>query len=170
MSVRRPIVLLGRREETGISGDVAPGNTRLGVMLPYTPLHHLLFEKASYDALVMTSANLSEEPIVSRNRDAWPRLKGLANFFLLYNRKIQTRVDDSVVQSFEGREYPVRISCGFAPEPVDLAMPVQEVLACGGELKNTLCLTKDHYAILSQHIGDLENMETMESSGKHSAI
>ncbi len=162
LSVRRPIVLLARREGARISGDVAPGNTRLGVMLPYTPLHHLLFEKSSFNALVMTSANLSEEPIVSRNRDAWPRLKSLADFFLLHNRKIQTRVDDSVVQSFAGREYPVRRSRGFAPEPVDLAMPVQEVLACGGELKNTLCLTKDHYAILSQHIGDLENLETME--------
>ena len=132
-------------------------------MLPYTPLHHLLFEESpGYDALVMTSGNMSEEPIVSRNEDAWPRLKTLADHFLLHNREIQTRVDDSVVRSFEGREYPVRRSRGFAPEPIDLGMPVREILACGGELKNTLCLTKDHYAILSQHIGDLENLETME--------
>ena len=159
---RRPIVLMPRREGTDISQNVAPGNTRLGVMLPYTPLHHLLFENAPYDALVMTSGNLSEEPIVSRNEDAWPRLHSLADYFLLHNRKIQTRVDDSVVESFNGREYPVRRSRGFAPDPIDLSMPVAEVLACGGELKNTLCLTKDHYAILSQHIGDLENLETME--------
>ena len=159
---RRPIVLMPRRAGVAISENVAPGNTRLGVMLPYTPLHHLLFENADYDALVMTSGNLSEEPIVSRNEDAWPRLHRLADFFLLHNREIQTRVDDSVVESFEAREYPVRRSRGFAPEPVDLGMPVREILACGGELKNTLCLTKDHYAILSQHIGDLENLETME--------
>ncbi len=163
MSARRPIVLLPRREGAAVSGHVAPGNTRLGVMLPYTPLHHLLFEESpGFDALVMTSGNLSEEPIVSRNHEAGTRLKVLADHFLLHNREIQTRVDDSVVQSFEGREYPVRRSRGFAPEPVDLGMPVHEILACGGELKNTLCLTKDHYAILSQHIGDLENLETME--------
>jgi hydrogenase maturation protein HypF len=163
LSTRRPIVLLPRRESAGISGHVAPGNTRLGVMLPYTPLHHLLFAGSpGFDALVMTSGNLSEEPIVSRNHEASPRLKGLADHFLLHNREIQTRVDDSVVQCFEGREYPVRRSRGFAPEPVDLGMPVREILACGGELKNTLCLTKDHYGILSQHIGDLENLETME--------
>jgi hydrogenase maturation protein HypF len=183
-STRCPIVLLQRRrvgqailspagsveQETlslasraPISPHVAPGNTRLGVMLPYTPLHHLLFEDSpGFDALVMTSGNLSEEPIVSRNQEAWPRLNGLADHFLLHNRDIQTRVDDSVVQSFEGREYPVRRSRGFVPEPVDLRMPVREILACGGEMKNTLCLTKDHYAILSPHIGDLENLETME--------
>ena len=130
-------------------------------MLPYTPLHHLLFEDAGFDALVMTSGNLSEEPIVSRNQEL-PRLKRLAGHFLLHNREIHARADDSVVQSFEGREYPIRRSRGFVPEPVDLGMPVREILACGGELKNTLCLTKDHYAILSQHIGDLENLETME--------
>ena len=160
-SPRRPIVLLLRREGARISDDVAPGNARLGVMLPYTPLHHLLFENAGFDALVMTSGNLSEEPIVSRNQEV-PRLKGLADHFLLHNREIHARADDSVVQSFEGREYPIRRSRGFVPEPVDLGMPVREILACGGELKNTFCLTKDHYAILSQHIGDLENLETME--------
>jgi hydrogenase maturation protein HypF len=161
-SSRRPIVLLPGHDGTEISRYVAPGNTRLGVMLPYTPLHHLLFDgHARYDALVMTSGNLSEEPIVSRN-DEVSRLQNLADYFLLHNRKIQTRVDDSVVQSFEGHEYPVRRSRGFVPEPVDLGMPVREILACGGELKNTLCLTKDHYAILSPHVGDLENLETME--------
>ena len=162
-SPRRPIVLMRRRQEASLSADVAPGNESLGVLLPYTPLHHLLFEGSpGYEALVMTSGNLSEEPIVSRNEDAWPRLKGLADYVLLHNREIQTRVDDSVVRSFEGREYPVRRSRGFAPDPVDLGIPVREILACGGELKNTLCLTKDRYAILSPHVGDLENLETME--------
>ena len=158
---RRPIVLLPRREDSAIATSVAPGNARLGLMLPYTPLHRLLFDE-SLDALVMTSGNMSEEPIVSRNEDAWPRLHTLADAFLLHNRDIRTRVDDSVFQIFEGREYPVRRSRGYAPDPIVLAMPLAEVLASGGELKNTFCLTKDRYAILSQHIGDLENVETME--------
>jgi hydrogenase maturation protein HypF len=158
---RRPIVLLERRKHPPIAASVAPGNARLGVVLPYTPLHHLLFD-GSYDALVMTSGNMSEEPIVSRNEDAWPRLHTLADYFLLHNRTIRTRVDDSVWQIFEGAEYPVRRSRGYAPDPIELSMPLAEVLACGGELKNTFCLTKDKYAILSQHIGDLENLETMD--------
>jgi hydrogenase maturation protein HypF len=162
-SPRCPIVLIRRHSEDAVSSSVAPGNDSLGVLLPYTPLHHLLFEGSpGYDALVMTSANLSEEPVVSRNQDAWPRLHSLADYFLLHNREIQTRVDDSVVRTFESREYPVRRSRGFAPDPIDLGMPVREILACGGELKNTLCLTKDRYAILSPHIGDLGNVETME--------
>jgi len=163
VSACRPIVLIRRRDGfIGVSSNVAPGTARLGVMLPYTPLHHLLFEGApGFDALVMTSGNLSEEPIVSLNEEAWPRLKNLADHFLFHNRNIQTRVDDSVIQTFERGSYPVRRSRGFAPEPIDLDRPVGEVLACGGELKNTLCLTKDHYAILSQHIGDLENLETL---------
>ena len=164
--VSRPVVLM-RRQGTGLLGDisanVAPGTAMLGVMLPYTPLHHLLFEGSpGFDVLVMTSGNVSEEPIVSVNEEAWPRLQSLADHFLFHNRNIQTRVDDSVVQTFEGRQYPLRRSRGFAPEPIDLQMPLREILACGGELKNTLCLTKDRYAIVSQHIGDLENLETME--------
>ena len=158
---RRPIVLLPRRDDAKIAESVAPGNARLGVMLPYTPLHHLLFDD-ELQVLVMTSGNLSEEPIVSRNEDAWERLHTLADHFLLHNRAIKARVDDSVFQIFHRREYPVRRSRGYAPDPIQLPFPMAEVLACGGELKNTLCLTKDRYAILSQHIGDLENLETME--------
>jgi hydrogenase maturation protein HypF len=130
-------------------------------MLPYTPLHYLLFDE-TLTALVMTSGNMSEEPIVCRDEDAWPRLHMLADDFLMHNRAIRTRVDDSVIEIFEGREYPVRRSRGYAPDPIALNMRLTEVLACGGQLKNTLCLTKDRYAILSQHIGDLENLETME--------
>jgi hydrogenase maturation protein HypF len=160
---RRPIVLMRRRAGAQVSGQVAPGTATLGVMLPYTPLHHLLFaESPGFETLVMTSGNLSEEPIVSGNEEAQSRLANLAEHFLVHDRDIQTRVDDSVVQAFEGNEYPVRRSRGFAAEPIDLGMPVAQILACGGELKNTVCLTKDHYAILSQHIGDLENLETME--------
>jgi hydrogenase maturation protein HypF len=162
-SVRRPIVLVRRRENSPVSREVAPGIEWIGVMLPYTPLHHLLFDGASYDALVMTSGNLSEEPIASRNEEVAQRLHTLADFFLIHNRKIQTRVDDSVVRTFEGRERTLRRSRGFAPFPIDLGIPVEQILACGGELKNVFCLTKDHYAVLSQHIGDLENLETLRS-------
>jgi hydrogenase maturation protein HypF len=160
-SARRPIVLLRRRGEAGLSTAIAPGNRNLGVMLPYTPLHHLLFLDASFTALVMTSGNLSEEPIVSREEEL-PRLASLADRFLTHDRPIQTRVDDSVARVFRGRPLLVRRSRGFAPAPIDLGMAVREVVAVGGELKNTFCLTKDHYAILSQHIGDLENYETLE--------
>jgi len=161
-SVRRPIVLLPRREASHVAAQVAPGIGWIGVMLPYTPLHHLLFDGAAFDALVMTSGNLSEEPIASRNEEVAMRLHTLADDFLLHNRKIQTRVDDSVVRTFEGRERTLRRSRGYAPHPIELGVPVQQILACGGELKNVFCLTKTHYAVLSQHIGDLENLETLE--------
>ena len=160
-SYARPIVLMPRHPHSPVAPSVAPGETRLGLMLPYTPLHHLLFD-GSLDALVMTSGNMSEEPIVSRNDEAWPRLHALAGAFLLHNRPIRARVDDSVFQIVDGRPYPVRRSRGYAPEPISLVAPLPELLACGGELKNTFCLTKDKYAILSQHIGDLENVETMD--------
>lgn len=163
-SIHRPIVLLERHESAGagISARVAPGIRQVGVMLPYTPLHHLIFEGADFDVLVMTSANLSEEPIVCSNEEIASRLHPLADYFLLHNRRIQTRVDDSVVRTFEGRERLLRRSRGFAPQPINLGIPMHQILACGGELKNVLCLTKEHYAVLSQHIGDLENLETLE--------
>ena len=162
-SPRRPIVILPRRPGTGISEAVAPGNKTIGVMLPYTPLHHLLFAGAGggFEALVMTSGNVSEEPIVSREEEL-PRLASLYDEVLTHNRKIHTRVDDSVVRTFEGEVRVVRRSRGFAPQPVRLAFDMAPALGAGGELKNTFCLTKQSYAILSQHIGDLENLETLE--------
>jgi len=156
---RRPIVLLRKKPE-GDLPDVAPRNPNLGLMLPYTPLHHLLFEGASFDALVMTSGNLSEEPIVSREEDL-ARLAGLADRFLTHNRPIRTAVDDSVVRVFRGRPMVLRRSRGYAPAPIDLGRAVPDLAAAGGELKNTFSLTTGHYAILSQHIGDLENYETL---------
>ncbi|HWC96918.1 MAG TPA: carbamoyltransferase HypF [Candidatus Sulfopaludibacter sp.] len=141
---------------------VAPGNPTLGVMLPYTPLHHLLFQDAPYDVLVMTSGNLSEEPIVVRNQDAQERLGGVADWFLTHDRDIYMRADDSVVRTLAGRERVLRRSRGFAPQTLDLGRDVPELLAVGGELKNAFCLTKGRHAILSQHIGDLENYETLE--------
>jgi hydrogenase maturation protein HypF len=160
-SPRRPIVILPSRPDSGISATVSPGNNTIGVMLPYTPLHHLLFAGAPYDALVMTSGNLSEEPIVTANPEALERLRPLADWFLLHNRDIFMRADDSVVRTFEGVERVLRRSRGFVPQAIDLGMEVAEILACGAELKNTFCLSKGRYAVLSQHIGDMENYETL---------
>ena len=161
-SPQRPIVILPRRPEARISLAVAPDNPTLGVMLPYTPLHHLLFAGAPFRALVMTSGNLSDEPIVIRNENARLRLAVMADAFLAHNREIHMRADDSVVRTFEGKARLVRRARGYAPLPIDLGAPTAEVLASGGELKNTFCLTKGRYALLSQHIGDLENLETLE--------
>jgi hydrogenase maturation protein HypF len=163
---RRPIVVLPRLPGGPLSGSLAPGDNSLGVMLPYTPLHYLLFSDSpgtpsEWAALVMTSGNLSEEPIVVNNQEAVLQLGGVADWFLLHNRDIFTRVDDSVTRTFEGRERVLRRSRGFVPQSIDLGIEMDEVLAFGGELKNTFCLTKGRYAILSQHIGDLENYETM---------
>ncbi len=164
--LRRPVVVMPRLAGAVLSEDIAPGNNTVGVMLPYTPLHYLLFSdspdrETQFPALVMTSGNLSEEPIVVSNAEALTHLGGVADWFLLHNRDIAMRVDDSVVRTFEGRERVLRRSRGFVPQAIDLKIPMEEVLAFGGELKNTFCLTKGRYAILSQHIGDLENYETM---------
>jgi hydrogenase maturation protein HypF len=162
-SRERPIVLLRERAESPISPAVAPGNDYLGVMLPYTPLHYLLLELVDDfpPALVMTSGNYSEEPIATDNQDALVRLGGLADAFLLHDREIHARCDDSVTRVFAGTELPVRRSRGYAPYPVHLPFSLPQVLAVGGELKNTFCLTRDRYAFLSQHIGDMENYETL---------
>src|SRR5215472_10840736 len=165
-SSHRPIVITPRKPNTGIAQCVAPGNRTLGVMLPYTPLHYLLFggsvnEPAEFTALVMTSGNFSEEPIVISNAQAADHLLPIADWFLFHGRDIYMRVDDSVVRNFEGKERVLRRSRGYVPGVIDLGGPVREILACGAELKNTFCLTKGHYAILSQHIGDLENYETL---------
>src|ERR1700733_7762823 len=165
-SARKPIVILPRLQEAKLAAGIAPGDNTLGVMLPYTPLHYLLFsdspdKDSEWTALVMTSGNLSEEPIVTTNQEAMLQLGAVADWFLLHNRDIATRVDDSVVRTFEGRERVLRRARGFVPQAIDLGTEMEDVLAFGGELKNTFCLTKGHYAVLSQHIGDLENYETM---------
>jgi hydrogenase maturation protein HypF len=160
-SPEHPIVILPRRVDCDIPEALAPGNRTLGVMLPYTPLHHLLFRGVPYDALVMTSGNLSEEPIVTRNDEAAERLAGIADWFLTHDRDIFMRTDDSVVRTFAGATRVLRRSRGYAPRTVDLERGMPELLAVGGELKNAFCLTKGRHAILSQHIGDLENYETL---------
>jgi len=166
LHARRPIVVLSRLDGAAVAEGVAPGNTTLGVMLPYTPLHYLLFgeaieEEPEFPALVMTSGNLSEEPIVIANGEALAQLCEIADWFLLHNRNIHMRVDDSIVRRFAGCERVLRRSRGFAPQAINLGLEMDEVLAFGAELKNTFCLTRGHYAILSQHIGDLENYETI---------
>ncbi len=153
---------------TNVSEYVAPGQTTLGVMLPYTPLHELLFTSgqqpaANHQPLVMTSGNFSEEPIATDNDDAVARLAPLADAFLLHNRDIHVRCDDSVVRVFEGKELPIRRSRGYAPYPVKLPFNTSTLLAAGAELKNTFCVTHADYAFLSHHIGDLENYETLRS-------
>lgn len=198
LSRERPIVVLKRREKSTIAEDVAPRQDTLGVMLPYTPLHYLIFpdhyrhtgivnnEKSTnlLDALVMTSGNLSEEPIAVTNEEARERLGGLADAFLMHNRPIRTRCDDSVVRVFggisyqgsqapridknhqstnTGTTYPLRRSRGYVPYPVYLPWRSPILLATGAELKNTFCITREKYAFLSQHIGDMENYETLQS-------
>ena len=156
-----PIVLLRQILPTDIAPGVAPKNNYLGVMLPYTPLHHLLMREVGRP-LVMTSGNLSEEPICGENEEALQRLGHLADAFLLHDRGISSRYDDSVwmVPALNVRQ-PIRRARGYAPNPVRLSSPAPKVLALGAELKNTFCLTQDRYAFVSQHIGDLENLETL---------
>lgn len=166
LSREAPIVVLSRRPDSRIADAVAPRQKTIGVMLPSTPLHCLLFGDTEdgtceFEALVMTSGNISEEPIVTRNDEAGNSLREVADYFLLHDRDIYMRVDDSVARIANGHCMLLRRSRGYAPEPIDLGTPVTEIFACGAELKSTFCLTKDRYAILSQHIGDMENYETM---------
>lgn len=166
-SARRPIVILKRRPGTRIAASATPGNDTVGVMLPYTPLHLFLFgedpsQPPEFTTLVMTSGNISDEPIITRNEEAWTNLAPVADWSLTHNRHIYMRVDDSVARNFAGKARVLRRSRGYAPQAIDLGRPVCELLACGAELKNTLCLTKDRYAVLSQHIGDVENFETLQ--------
>jgi hydrogenase maturation protein HypF len=162
ISRQRPIVLLPKTKGTAIAETVAPNQRDLGLFLPYTPLHHLLFAAGEFTALVMTSGNLSEEPIAIDNHEAVPRLGRIADFFLVHDRKILLRCDDSVVRHSAGRVRQIRRSRGYVPAPVRLHKEVPQILAVGGELKNTVCLTRGNLAFLSQHVGDLENIESFD--------
>jgi hydrogenase maturation protein HypF len=206
-SPRRPIVLLKKRKGIPIAAPVAPGNKYLGVMLPYTPLHHLLFESddkplASYGingchseggtteeslavettkardpsptaqddkhirgtelALVMTSANFSDEPIIKDDDEAFDRLAGIADTFLTHNRPIHMRTDDSVVRAAGGTALIMRRARGYVPSPIHLPFSGPRTLALGGDIKNAFCISNGNSAYLSQHIGDLANAETHE--------
>ncbi|NNG02166.1 MAG: carbamoyltransferase HypF [Desulfobacteraceae bacterium] len=162
--IQRPIVLLKKREHAILSGRISPRNHYYGVMLPYTPLHYLLLAH-DFTALVMTSGNLSEEPIAIGNGEAFGRLGRIADFFLVHNRDIYLRSDDSIVRVSSGSTRFIRRSRGYVPIPVFLKRPLPRIIACGAELKNTVCLTRDRQAFLSQHIGDLENLATEDFYG-----
>ena len=176
-SNRRPIVLL-RKSKNNLPDEISPNNLYIGFMLPYTPLHYLLFYypvryacpspvrslNPNFDALVMTSGNISEEPIVTDNEEAVSKLSGIADAFLVHNRDIFMRVDDSVVKVMSGNgslSY-IRRSRGYVPDPVLLHDDGPEVLGCGADIKNIFTLTKGSFAIPSQHIGDMENYETLK--------
>jgi hydrogenase maturation protein HypF len=158
-SFQRPIVLLRKKDPNPLSNEVAPRNRYFGVMLPYTPLHYILLSHG-FLATVMTSGNISEEPIAIDNDEAFDRLSNIADYFLTHNRDIYLRSDDSIVRMTADSNRFIRRSRGYVPVPVFLKKAIPEVLACGAELKNTVCLTKGKNAFLSQHIGDLENLET----------
>ncbi len=167
LSPQRPIVLLPWLPESTVVAEVAPKQGYLGVMLPYTPLHHILLRDVGCP-LVMTSGNLSEEPIAADNEEALRRLAPLADAFVLHNRDIYARYDDSVwfvptgLPSTGLPPQPIRRARSYAPFPIKLPFKTSLILACGAESKNTFCLTRDEYAFLSPHIGDMENLETLE--------
>lgn len=184
-SRQRPVVILKRRIGSPVAEEVAPRQNTLGVMLPYTPLHFLLFEPQhapnksdTLKVLVMTSGNLNEEPIAIENEDARQRLSLLADAFLMHNRPIRTQCDDSVVRVIDlghhitGGSAPraaneaiqyYRRSRGYAPSPISLPWEAPVILAVGAELKNTFCITRERYAFLSHHIGNLQNFETLQA-------
>ena len=167
----RPIVLLRKKQGAEISELIARGNNFLGVMLPYSPLHYLLLNSTNekyqnLDVLVMTSGNFSNEPIIKDNDEALEKLSLLADAYLLHDREIYVPCDDSVVRVFENHELPIRRSRGYAPFPVQLPFKLPPILAVGGELKATFCVAKDEFAFVSQHIGDMENLETLSAFKK----
>ncbi len=166
-----PIVLLEKKEGIKLPASIAPLNRYLGVMLPYTPIHHILFEQEGFpELIVMTSGNLSSEPIFYKDADAIAALSEIADAFLTHNRDIYIRTDDSVTRVFEYREYIIRRSRGYVPKPIILdiykllnigeSFKIPSILACGGELKNAFCMNKNNLFYLSHHIGDLENEST----------
>jgi len=161
LSRRKPIVLLRKKDKNYISEHAAPNNKYFGVLLPYTPLHYLII-RDNFNALIDTSGNLSDEPISINNNDALKRLSKIADYFILHNRDIFIRSDDSVYMMFDKRPFPIRRARGYVPFPIHLNKSFPNVLGCGGGLKSTVCLIKGENAFLSQHIGDLEDFKTFE--------
>jgi hydrogenase maturation protein HypF len=157
--------LLKKRIDHNLAENIAPENSYFGVMLPYTPLHYLLLQD-EFEVLVMTSANLSDEPIAFENHEACRRLNKIADAFLGHNRRIHTRTDDSIARVIIDRPLLLRRSRGFVPRAIALPCEARSILAVGAELKNTLCLTRGDRAFLSQHVGDLKNLEVYESFRK----
>jgi hydrogenase maturation protein HypF len=160
-SIERPIVLVPRRETSRLAPGIAPNNPLVGLLLPYSPLHHLLLADAGRP-LVMTSGNLAEEPIAYRDGDALDRLGGIADLFLLHDREIESRSDDSVARVIAGRPVVFRRSRGYVPSGIPVRRPFERpVLACGGHLKNTFCIGVGDTAYLGPHIGDLDGLDTV---------
>lgn len=157
-----PIIIARKAHNGPVSALVAPNNGWLGLMLPYAPLHHMLMQE-NFAALVMTSANISDEPIAFEDHDALERLAGIADFFLIHDRPIHIRCDDSVMRVFQHKPLFYRRARGYAPRAVKLPFKVPSILAVGAELKSAICLTKGQLAFLSQHIGDLQNSATCDS-------
>jgi hydrogenase maturation protein HypF len=156
-SPAHPIVILDRKGKDDLPPEIAPGIATLGVMLPYTPLHHLLFAEG-LEILVATSANISDDPLIIDNEEALDKLRGIADYFLVHNRQIYNRCDDSVTTVVDGETQMVRRARGYVPLPVDLPeAPGAVILGCGGELKGAFCITKGKGAYLSQHLGDLNH-------------
>ncbi|MEU6784128.1 carbamoyltransferase HypF [Nonomuraea angiospora] len=159
----RPIVLLPRLPGAPVAASVAPATRSLGLMLPYTALHHLLLAELA-EPMVLTGGNVSGEPIAYEDDDALTRLSGIADAFLIHDRPIHVRADDSVVRPMAGEVTVLRRARGYAPEPLAMRWPApRPVLACGAELKSTFCLAEGRRAFVSQHIGNLENHETLRS-------
>ncbi len=156
-----PIVLARWKDSSSICHEVAPSLLYLGLMLPYTPLHHVLLRHCEMP-LVMTSGNLSEEPIAAGNEEALRRLADIADYFLMHNRPIHSRYDDSVAMVVDGTVQMLRRARGYAPNPVALPFEAPRILATGAQTKNTFCLTRGHHAFVSQHIGDLDSVETLD--------
>jgi len=160
-SPRRPIVILKLLSKTVITPSVSQGLPTIGVLLPYTPIHFMLLN-ACQVPLVMTSGNISEEPLASTSEEALDKLAEIADCYLLHDREIVNKIDDSVTRIIAGREAVIRRARGYAPEPILLPEKLPEILGCGPEQKNTFCLTRDCHAFVSQHIGDLENLSTLQ--------
>ncbi|WP_455285844.1 carbamoyltransferase HypF [[Eubacterium] cellulosolvens] len=159
----RPIVLLRKRPDFDLSEQIAPGLHNIGVMLPYTGLHSMLFDETSERAFVMTSANPPDEPIIKDNEEAFARLKGVVDYFLVHNRKISQRCDDSVIRSLDGTTALLRRSRGYAPAPISVAIPRNAcTLGVGGELNVTSCLVFQGRAYMTQHIGDVQTLQTFQ--------
>ena len=162
--IARPIVLLDKLDNNGLADSVAPGSRYFGAMLPYAPLHHLLFRAHGFIALVMTSGNMADEPIAISNEEAAGRLSSIADYLLLHDRAIYMRADDSIMRADGEKTSMIRRARGYAPGPIDLHLEGEtpECLAFGAELKNTFCITKGRRAIMSTHIGDMKNFKEVE--------
>ena len=161
LSPEHPIVLMPALDGNGISPLVAPDIGSLGIMLPYSPLHHLLLQEGP-PTLVMTSGNLAEEPICYRNEEAAERLGHIANHFLAHDRPIHAPCDDSVVRSLNGMPFVIRRARGYVPRPIEVAGDLPHILACGSDLKSAFCVAKGNMAWMSQHLGDLDNVATLD--------